>query len=76
MLRYRSCSTDGTLTEMPRKAEGPRPLTHAERQARHRTRKAGEVVKFLEALEQIAQSKTAKDARDIAVKAIAEFRSK
>ncbi len=53
-----------------RKPEEDRPLTAAERQARIRVRKATQAECWLLALEQIANIRTAKEARDIATKAL------
>lgn len=55
---------------MPRKAEGPRPLTPAERQARQRERKAGKVEVMRKALEKIETAKTVREAREIARSAL------
>jgi hypothetical protein len=55
---------------MPRKAKGPRPLTAAERQARRRQRKAGEVERMRNALERITKAKTVREAREIAASAL------
>jgi hypothetical protein len=55
---------------MPRKAEGLRPLTTAERQARQRERKANREHKLVAALERIQTAKTIREARDIAASAL------
>lgn len=55
---------------MPRKAEGPRPLTTAERQARQRERKAEKVEAMRKALERITKAKTVREAREIAASAL------
>ena len=55
---------------MPRKAEGLRPLTPAERQARQRERKANREQKLIAALERIQTAKTIREARDIAASAL------
>lgn len=57
---------------MPRKAEGLRPLTTAERQARIRARKASDLERYLTALEQITVARTAREAREIAVEALSK----
>lgn len=55
---------------MPRKSIGDHPLTPAERQARTRTRKASDLERYRAALEQIADAKTIREARAIAVAAL------
>lgn len=55
---------------MPRKPEGDRTLTNAERQARQRVRKAETLTTYREALERIAAAKTIREAREIAASAL------
>ena len=55
---------------MPRKAEGVRPLTTAERQQRQRERRAEREQKLVAALERIQTAKTIREARDIATSAL------
>lgn len=55
---------------MPRKAEGPRPLTDAERQARQRQRKATRESAMRKALEKIIKATTVREAREIAASAL------
>ena len=57
---------------MPRKPEGGRPLTAAERQARQRARRAERAEAMREALEQIARAVTIREARSIAAAVLAE----
>lgn len=58
---------------MPRKAEGVRPLTPAERQARRRERQAGEFEAMRAALAKIEMARTVEEAREIA-RAVREIR--
>jgi hypothetical protein len=55
---------------MPRRAEGDRPLTPAERQARQREKRAADAAKLRDALARIAEVRTAAEARQIAADAL------
>ena len=55
---------------MPRKAEGDRPLTQAERQARQRQRKAGREQEMRQAIERAIAARTIKEAREILAEAL------
>jgi hypothetical protein len=55
---------------MPRKPEGERALTAAERQARQRERKAELAETWRRALEQIQHARTVREAREIAAEAL------
>lgn len=55
---------------MPRKPEGDRPLTGAEREARRRQRKAEREDKMRAAIEQALVAKTLQEARQILATAI------
>jgi hypothetical protein len=56
---------------VPRKSIGDRPLTTAERQARIRARRAGEVARYHAALVRVMAAKTVREARLIALEALA-----
>ncbi len=55
---------------MPRKPPAPKPLSTAERQARHRGRKAAAEAKMRAALERVQAAKTVQEARAIAAAAL------
>jgi hypothetical protein len=55
---------------MPRKPEGDRALTPAERQARQREREAVRTETWRRALERIQTARTVRDAREIAAEAL------
>jgi hypothetical protein len=55
---------------MPRKPEGERALTPAERQARRREREAERAETWRRALERIQTARTVRDAREIAAEAL------
>lgn len=56
---------------MPRKAEGDRPLTAAERQSRQRERKALKEQALIAAIQRIQAAKTISEAREIAAAVMA-----
>jgi hypothetical protein len=57
---------------MPRKAEGPRPLSNAERQSRQRQKKTRQITTWRRALERIQQAKSVQEAHAIATDALGE----
>lgn len=57
---------------MPRKPEGQKPLTPAERQARQRSRKASREAAMRQALEQILAAQTKREMLQIAAAALSQ----
>jgi len=57
---------------MPRKLQGPRPLTGAEREAKRRQRAAERTERWRKALERITTVQTAREAREIAAAALVD----